>query len=104
MDEMELIYFKMIAGAGEARTNYMNAIEAAKDGSFEEAQEIIEKGDMAFNEGHSVHTELIQKEAGGNAAEINLLLMHAEDQLMSSEAFRFMALEVIDIYRRLKEV
>lgn len=97
---MELICFKMIAGAGEARTNFINAIEESKKGNFEEAQEMIANGDMAFNEGHLAHAQLLQKEAGGNKTEINLLLLHAEDQLMCSESFRFIALELIELYKK----
>lgn len=100
MGEMELICFKMIAGAGEARTNFINAIEESKKGNMDEAQVMIEQGDMAFNEGHLAHAQLLQKEAAGTKTEINLLLMHAEDQLMCSESFRFIALELIELYKR----
>lgn len=99
MEELELLCFKMIAGAGEARTNFINAIEEAKNKKYDEAAALIEKGDMAFNEGHLAHANLLQKEAGGKKTELSLLLMHAEDQLMCSESFRFMALELIDLYK-----
>lgn len=100
MNEMELVCFKMIAGAGEARTNFTNAIEESKKGNFKEAQELIERGDMAFNEGHLAHAQILQKEAAGEKTELNILLIHAEDQLMCSESFRFMAVEFIELYKQ----
>jgi PTS system cellobiose-specific IIA component len=33
---------------------------------------------------------------------VDLLLVHAEDQMMSAETFRIMAKEIIEIHRRLK--
>ena len=33
---------------------------------------------------------------------VNLLILHAEDQLMSAEGFKIIAQEFIDVYRRMK--
>lgn len=96
MNEFELICFKMIAGAGEARTNYIAALDEAKKGNFENVEELMKKGDDAYTEGHHAHAMLIQEEAKGNKTEISLLLMHAEDQLMNTETFRFLVMELIE--------
>ena len=44
------------------------------------------------------------REAGGNKAELDLLLVHAEDQLMSAESFKILCSEFLDIYRRFDAV
>ena len=43
---------------------------------------------------------LLQKEASGEGGNINLLILHAEDQLMSAEGFKTIALEFIEVYKR----
>ena len=101
MEGMELISFKIISAVGTARSMYIEAIQLAKEGKFEEAKANIEEGEKIFVEGHHAHAELIQQEASGNRVEIQLLLMHAEDQLMSAEAFKIIATELIEIYERL---
>ncbi|MEF9892244.1 PTS lactose/cellobiose transporter subunit IIA [Anaerorhabdus sp.] len=102
MEGIELIAFQIISAVGTARSYYIEAIQDAKQGNFEEARKKIEEGSNIFVEGHHAHAELIQKEANGELDTIILLLMHAEDQLMSAEAFKIIAEEFIDVYESRK--
>ena len=99
MEGIELISFKIIAAVGEARSSYIQAIREAKKGNFEKADALIEEGSKVFIEGHHAHSELIQQEANGEPIVPTLMLMHAEDQLMSADAFKIIAQEFIDVYR-----
>lgn len=54
-----------------------------------------------FQEGHRSHASLIAKEAKGEVVEFSLLLVHAEDQLMSAEAFKILSEEFISVYERI---
>ena len=49
-----------------------------------------------------MHQNLITQEASGKPAEVSLLLVHAEDQLMAAELFQILAQEWIDLYTRLE--
>ena len=98
---IELISFQIISAVGTARSMYIEAIQLAKDGKISEAEAMMEEGQKVFVEGHHAHASLIQKEAAGEKTEFALLLMHAEDQLMSAEAFGILAQEFIDIYKKL---
>lgn len=100
MEGIELVAFRMISAVGTARSSYIEAIQEAKQGDFAKADERIAEGDEAFNEGHAAHGELLQQEAQGDKTEVNLLLLHAEDQLMSAEGFKIVALEFIDVYKK----
>ena len=80
MEGLELICFEIISSVGMARSLYIEAIQEAKTGNFEQAQELIKQGDESFTEGHHSHAKLIQQEAGGEATQMTLLLTHAEDQ------------------------
>lgn len=102
MEGMELVSFEIISHVGGARSCYVEAIQLAKEGKFEEAKEKIKEGEQLHTIGHQAHSKLIQKEASGEHVVPNLLLMHAEDQLMSSETFKIVALEFIDIYKKIK--
>ena len=101
MDGMELISFEIISNVGAARSCYVEAIQFAKNCEFEEAEAKIKEGEQLFVIGHHAHAKLVQKEAAGESVLPNLLLMHAEDQLMSSETFKIVALEFIDLYKKL---
>lgn len=99
MEDMELLCFKIISAVGEAKSDYIAAIEAAKKGEFAKAEELIKHGESVFINGHHAHAGLIQKEASGEKTEVCLLLMHAEDQLMAAETIKILANEIIDLYK-----
>lgn len=101
MEGLELVCFQIISAAGMARSSYIEAIREAKKGNFEKAKECIKEGETFFSQGHSAHAELIQKETSGEGVNPNLLLLHAEDQLMSAETCKIFANELIDTYKRI---
>ena len=103
MQDLELIAFQIISNVGSARSAFVNAIRAAKAGDFARAEKLIEAGETDFFAGHKAHQQLLTDEAAGTAAPVTLLLAHAEDQLMSAEAFKILAREFIDLYQRVEE-
>lgn len=82
---LEMICFKIISNVGAARSSYIEAIQKAKKGDFSGAALCMEEGQKQFLIGHEAHFELIQKEAQGVEVGGSLILVHAEDQLMSAE-------------------
>lgn len=104
MEGIELIAFNIIASVGAARSCYIEAIQEAKAGHFDEAESLIKEGEEEFIKGHHAHAQLIQQEANKENVQLNLILMHAEDQLMSADAFKIIAEEFIDVHRTLKSL
>ena len=102
MEGLELVSFQIIAAAGSARSSYVEALQAAKEGRYDDAETLIKEGDEAFVEAHHVHADLIQKFAGGEEIGANILLIHAEDQVMSAEVLKIMAVEFIELYKKQK--
>lgn len=101
-EDFALVAFKIIAAVGNARSLYIEAIQEAKKGDFDRAQALIKEGGQSFLDGHDAHTGLVQAEAAGDATDMNLMLTHAEDQLMSAEEFGILAEEFIEVYRRME--
>ena len=94
MDEkFELACFQIITYVGTARTHFINAIHCAKEGKYDEAAELI----------NNAHADLLTMDANGEISNGYMLLMHAEDQLMSAESFRILADEFIALYKRIDE-
>lgn len=104
LDETVSIAMNIITWTGTARSDYMFAIELAKEEKFEEALTKIEEAEEHQKVAHQSHFSLIAKEASGEDIIINLLLMHAEDQLMMTESVKILSSEIVEIYKRLKEV
>ncbi len=98
---------QMISTAGLARARYMEAVRSAKTGDFEKAGRLMDEGDKCFGKAHEIHGEFLEAGAAsltdcGRGAEINLILIHGEDQMMCAETFRMMAAELVDVYQRLE--
>jgi len=91
----------LIIHSGNAKSDAMEAITAAKEGNFEQADQQVKQADEAIVEAHHAQTSMLTNEAQGNAAEITLLTIHSQDHLMTSITFNDLAKEVIDVYRRL---
>lgn len=98
MNNLELSSFKIISSVGMAKSSYIEAMNAAEKGNFDLADEKF------FSEGHEAHSGLIQQESSGDDIKLSLLLMHAEDQLMSAETIKIMAKEVIKLNNRIQNL
>lgn len=101
--DMEQTCFELICHVGEARSFFIQAISEAKKGNYEQANQMIEEGKASFARGHEVHAKLVQAEAGGLKDHISLLLIHAEDQLMSAETFKILSSEFIELYQTINK-
>lgn len=97
--KMEEFILTIISNVGTARSCYIEAIQKAKAGAFDESQKLMTEGRSCFAAGHDSHMELLMKSASGEENLLNLIMVHAEDQLMSAEAFEIIAEEFIDLYK-----
>lgn len=97
----EEIIMQIIVSAGLARSLSMEAIMMAKEGKFREAEELISKASLELGNAHKVQTSLIQREAGGENVSTTLLMIHAQDHLMNTITIKDLALEFIDLHRRI---
>lgn len=93
----------LIMNAGNAKSDAMEAIQAAKEGRFEEADKKIEDANQSLILAHHSQTSMLTEEAQGKKAEVTLLMVHSQDHLMTGIAFVDLAKEIIDLYRRLDE-
>ena len=79
MEDMELICLQIISNAGEARSESMAALAAARNSRFDEAGEHLAAAGEKMKEAHHVHTRLITMDASGELDKIGLIMIHSED-------------------------
>ncbi len=100
MEGLELVSFEMISRHGSARSSFVEAIRAARNGDFALAEKKMAEGEEDFLAGHQAHARLIQEEAAGKDVGVNLLLIHAADLMMSAETLKIIATELIEMYKK----
>lgn len=102
MDAMEQIVINLIVNSGSARSSAIEAIQYAKAGDMEKANESLQQAKESVNEAHHSQTEMIQGEIRGEKTPLSLLMVHAQDHLMTSLVVIDLAQEFIDIYEKIK--
>ena len=100
---MEMVKLDNLYNLIKARSYAMEAIQLAKAGEVDGARSLIEKASMQLGKAHKSQTALIQDEASDNKIEISMLLIHAQDQLMTTMTLKDLANEIIDLYEKLNQ-
>ena len=100
-EQEEMNIFQLISAAGTAKSCYMEALQKAKEKNYDEAEALIKEGDQSQVEGHRIHAEMLSASAAAVESSENLILVHAEDQMMSAETIKIMVLELIEVYKKL---
>ncbi len=91
----------LIMHGGDAKSSAMEAIHAAKSGDFDGAEDKLADSEEALTKAHKFQTNLLTKEASGDAVELSLLMVHGQDHLMTAMTVKDLATEIIDVYRKL---
>lgn len=102
MDRVEanMIGFEIVAFAGEARTSLLEAINAARDGEYDKAEELIKEADESIKEAHNTQTQMLAQEARGEAVEVGFIMVHGQDHLMTTILLRDLVKHMIELYKR----
>ncbi len=93
----------LIINSGNARSCAYEALALAKQGNFEQAEEVMQAARAALNEAHLVQTQLIEQDQGEGKTKMTLIMVHAQDHLMTSMLARELIGELIQVYKRLSE-
>lgn len=103
-EELIEVAMEIIVTSGAAKSNYMEAISEAKKGNYELANKRIEEAKEFLLKAHRTQTDLISKAMSGeNDSQVNLLMVHAQDHLTSSQILKDLSKEIIELHRKIGE-
>lgn len=102
----EQICLELILHGGNARAASYEALAAAREGRFEEAEARLAAADGELKLAHEAQARMLTEEAGGlHAGGVKqtptLLLVHAHGHVMSAITERTLIEELVRMYRRL---
>ncbi|WP_055667462.1 PTS lactose/cellobiose transporter subunit IIA [Desnuesiella massiliensis] len=100
---MENEIFEIISHGGDARGFAYEALKAAKEGDFEKAKELLDKSEEEMTLAHNTQTKLIQAEINGQDLKMSLLMVHAQDQLMTAIAEKNLIEQMVEMYKEIKK-
>lgn len=96
---LETTVMELIINAGEARSCAMQALYAAKRGNWVEVDDLLAQSTAASKLAHGVQTELIGLDEGEGKVPVNLVMVHAQDHIMTSMLARELVEELIELHR-----
>ena len=102
MQELEEVVMGLIINSGQARSLAYGALKKAKEGDFEQAKALMDQSRLSLNEAHLVQTKLIEDDMGEGKMKVSLILVHAQDHLMTSMLARELITELIELHEKIK--
>ncbi len=91
----ENIVMELLIQPGQARSCAMEAMEASRQKKWAEAEQLMKESDEACRQAHKIQTLLISKDEGCGKVTVNLILVHAQDHLMTAMLCQDLAKEII---------
>ena len=96
-EEISMVGFEIVAYAGDAQTDLLAALDAAREQLHKDASD-------ALIGAHDTQTKLLSQEAGGGEMEMTFIMAHAQDTLMTTMILEKQARFTIDAYKRIAEL
>lgn len=99
MDQEEVV-MGIIVNAGQARSLFYEGLAAAKQGDFTQASAKVEEAQSYIRQAHEIQTQLIGEDQGEGKITMTLIMVHAQDHIMTSMLAGELISELIELYRR----
>lgn len=96
---MEEEIFEIISHGGDARGFAYDALKAAREKEIEKAAELLNKAQEELDLAHNTQTKLIQAELNGQDLKMSLLMVHAQDQLMTAIAEKNLIEQMVEMLK-----
>ncbi|CAK9884888.1 MAG: PTS system cellobiose-specific EIIA component [Candidatus Erwinia impunctatus] len=97
----ESTVMELLIHAGQARSDAMEAISAAREKEWKKSDALLASADEACRAAHKIQTSLIGQDEGCGKISVNLILLHAQDHLMTAMLCMDLAREIIALRREL---
>ncbi|WP_303021171.1 PTS lactose/cellobiose transporter subunit IIA [Faecalibaculum rodentium] len=94
VQESQLVAFTIISYSGMARALVHEAMEAMRKGEFQLADEKLNEADEQLVQAHKAQTDLLHVFANGTEIEIQIIMVHAQDHLMTTMTLKEVAQEM----------
>ena len=99
-EEVQSVAFQIILESGNARSIVHEAFALMREAKFVEAKEKLAEANEAIVKAHNSQTGLLRKFASGIAFDVDILMVHSQDHLMTTMTLREVALEMLHLYKK----
>ena len=102
-DDLQVIAFEIILHSGDARALVHEGLDLMRNGKFDEASKKLDEANEKLLEAHKSQTNLLQNYANGDEIVLEVIMVHAQDHLMTTMTLRELALEFLEVYKKINK-
>lgn len=102
VEELQVAAFEIILHSGTARSDIHEAFTLMRSGDYEQAGEKLENANTSLVEAHNAQTELLQQYASGIEIKIEIIMVHAQDHLMTTMTLLEITKGMLELYKKIK--
>ncbi len=96
--DQEVVVMDIIVNAGEARSLCFEALAYAKKMQIDEAKSCLTQAKACLNRAHLTQTQLIEADEGEGKVKMTLVMVHAQDHLMTTILAHELATELVVLH------
>ncbi|RYL92726.1 PTS cellobiose transporter subunit IIA [Sporolactobacillus sp. THM7-4] len=102
-EQIQSVAFEIILHSGSSRTMIHEAFKMMRNNDFESAANKLEEAKDELLAAHKSQTSLIQQYSSGETINMEIIMVHAQDHLMTTMTLKEVALEMLHLYERLEK-
>lgn len=101
-EKLQTVAFEIILSGGNGRSMIHEAFALMREGKLDEAEEKLKEAEKSIIDAHNSQTDLLQAYASGEELIMEIIMVHAQDHLMTTMTLKEVALEMLAMYRQFK--
>ncbi|MDR0639420.1 MAG: PTS lactose/cellobiose transporter subunit IIA [Spirochaetaceae bacterium] len=94
---------RLIVNAGNAKSAAMNAVAQAKQGNWDGMRAALAESDAAMTSAHKEQTDILQRSFDEPEKGTEMLMVHAQDHLMTAITVIDLAREFCELYEIIRK-
>lgn len=99
--DQEAVVMEIIVNAGEARSLCYEALALARKQDMDPARELLKQAKECLNRAHLTQTQLIEADQGEGKVKMTLVMVHAQDHLMTTILAHELATEMLTLHEKI---
>ena len=99
-ETLQVTSFDIIFHSGNARTLIHEAFRSMRKEMFEEVEEKLRQANEEILHAHQSQTQLLKEYASGTKIEMEIIMVHAQDHLMTTMLLKDTIRHLFNIYKK----
>lgn len=99
-EKIQEIAFNIILKSGDARTTVHEAFKDMRETRYDDAETKLEESNSSLVDAHKAQTSLLEEYANGEEVTMEIIMVHAQDHLMTTMTLREVAIEMLALYKK----